>query len=661
MSAAGGPTAEPHAVLRCANCGADVPITSPATVTATCGHCSALLLRRDVDVELLGEVALPAPLRSRFQIGTEGRIGPRAFVVRGQVQLDHGAGLWNEWAAETDEGWIWIAEAQGEVHLYEEVEGVETPSRKKLPPIDKTTGAMRPAPDGDRDVWRPGDHVTIAGDRWRVRELGRGLVVTFKGEFPIRMKVQDRTTYVDLVRGAGEVATLDYTRPGKAEFLRGRLVSPSELVLDPSTIPDEAANEVKSARVSCPHCGGTIEVQDEESALTLGCSHCGSTLQRANQLDAYRAVEEADRIRREPDIPIGSVGTLGGEELQILGMLQKGVFADGQTWRWREYLARTSEGAYRWLVESDGHWTLARPIPMTQVKQMSGRLKLGDDTARIFSSGVATVDAVLGEFYWQVRVGDRATTSDYVHPKSGRMVSTEDTAFEASMSLAHHIEPSEVEAAFPAAELPKRRGIGPAQPNPHSAAAAWKVFALLVLALTGSCVAIRTTKANTIVHEATYGPTEGVAQKEKVEFSEQTFHVPDEGDNLRIRFRAKDLSNGYIGINGALVNEVTGEVITFATSLQFYSGRSGGENWSEGSRSRSVLLGSVPRGPYRLRLAHAGWDRGIMTPFEVQVRTDVPRVLWFVLALVALLVLPIITSIRAGAFETRRWQNSDFS
>ncbi|MEM9379481.1 MAG: hypothetical protein AAGB93_05970 [Planctomycetota bacterium] len=62
----------PLQILRCGNCGADVPITSPGTYVVTCEHCGTLSRRTDVELETIGEVALPAPLASLFQIGTEG-------------------------------------------------------------------------------------------------------------------------------------------------------------------------------------------------------------------------------------------------------------------------------------------------------------------------------------------------------------------------------------------------------------------------------------------------------------------------------------------------------------------------------------------------------------------------------------------------------------
>ncbi len=650
--------AQPLVQMRCSNCGADVPITSPATVTVTCGHCGTLCLRGDVDLQTLGEVALPAPLASHFQIGTEGVYDKRRFVVRGQIQLDHGAGLWNEWAAETDDGWLWIAEAQGEIQVYEEVEGAEVPGSDELPPIRSDTGEFDV--DGKSKTWRAGFRVEVNGKRWTIREIGRGTVVTFKGELPIRMKPGTRTTYVDLVRGATDVATLDFTRGGTPEFLAGHLVELDALQIDPGTQPDHIPENIAATAVTCLQCGGTIEVQDPDKALTLGCQHCGTILQRGNHMEAYHAAEVVETMKRKPAIPLGSRGELMGESVTVLGYLRRGVRADGRYYPWSEYLLRTDGGAYRWLVESSGHWIHSSPVSPSRFKNRGASVVLGSEKAKAFSAGKAVVDTVLGEFYWQVKVGESVDAKDFVHPASGRMVSLESSALEQAASLGYHVEPKVIEEAFPDAKLPKRRGVGAVQPSPFKPGAVWKTCILMLLLLTGSCVGLRAVKGPVLVHSQTYGPAATVPGQELVQFSD-TFPITLDKQNLKIKISSSRLSQGYLEIMGALVNEDTGEVTTFKTAVQRYSGSSGGESWSEGSRTASVLLGNVPKGSYRLRLASTPYDKATGAQFVVTLRSRVPRIVWYVLAVLALLVYPIIVGLRAGAFEAKRWSESDFA
>ena len=662
MSSFGDEGAASLQVMSCSRCGADVEITSPATVTVACDHCGTLLLRGDVALESLGEVALAAPLVSHFQIGTEGRLGGRAFTVRGQLQLDHGAGLWNEWAAETETGWVWIAEAQGEILVFEEVElhADESPGRGGLPDVNPKTGDMVPEKkrSGKSSKWAAGDSLPIGNTLWTVVEMGRGRVVACRGEFPIRIEVGVRTTYIDLALGTQQVATLDFTRPGEPEFLSGRRVPVASLELDPSTLPDHRPDRIKSVAVKCNQCGGKIEVQDADRALTLGCAHCGSVLSRERQTDAHRAVEGERELKSKPAIPIGSVGTLRGEEVTVLGYMRRGVFDDGRLWPWHEYLLRSENGAYRWLVESDGHWTIAGATSPAAVKTGGGRVHFGGNTYKHFSGGKAVVDTVLGEFYWQVKSGDAVSTADYINTKTSTLVSLERGPLAMAVSEAGHISRSELEEIFPAARLPKPKGVGIIEPNPVQMAPLWRSFAVLVLLLFGSCIAVRVHHANELVFSGQFGPTSAVSDTEQVEFSE-SFDIKANRANLKVTLGVPSVTQGYVALLGALVNEDSGEVIRFTASAQYYSGTSGGERWHEGNRRGSALIGKVPAGRYRMRLATRPYGKGAAQAFTIKAKSQVPRGLWFFLGLLALTAFPAVQSIRAGAFETRRWSNSD--
>ena len=172
-----------------------------------------------------------------------------------------------------------------------------------------------------------------------------------------------------------------------------------------------------------------------------------------------------------------------------------------------------------------------------------------------------------------------------------------------------------------------------------------------------SCVAMRVTLANKVVFTGEFGPTASTSDTEKVEFTE-SFTLEEKG-NLRITLKVPAVQQGYVGLLGGLVNEDTGEVTTFTTAAQYYSGSSGGERWSEGKRSGRTLLGKVPAGRYRMRLATRPYDKGTGQTFTVTAKTQVPYGLWTFLGFLALLVFPVIQSIRSGVFETKRWSKSD--
>src|SRR5580765_3752760 len=98
----------------CPQCGAAVAFQSSVTVFAVCGHCRSMVVRRDVNVELLGLQAELPPDLSPLQIGTRGEFDGQSFTLIGRVRIRYREGSWNEWLASFgEERWGWVAEAQG--------------------------------------------------------------------------------------------------------------------------------------------------------------------------------------------------------------------------------------------------------------------------------------------------------------------------------------------------------------------------------------------------------------------------------------------------------------------------------------------------------------------------------------------------------------------
>ena len=109
------------------------------------------------------------------------------------------------------------------------------------------------------------------------------------------------------------------------------------------------------------------------------------------------------------------------------------------------------------------------------------------ETFKHFQSATATTEFVLGEFPWQVRVGDRAETRDFVAPP--RMLSEERTAEETTWSLGTYMTGAQVWAAFSLpGKAPHARGVFANQPSDFmpragSLAKRWLLFAAIVIVL----------------------------------------------------------------------------------------------------------------------------------------------------------------------------------
>jgi hypothetical protein len=324
-------------------------------------------------------------------------------------------------------------------------------------------------------------------------------------------------------------------------------------------------------------------------------------------------------------------------------------------------------------------------------------------TFRHFQGGKATVDLVLGEVYWEVKIGETVATDDYVDPPT--MLSFESTKQERVASIGHYVESAEVQAAFgPDVVLPVQQGIAPHQPNLLAQAqrAWWKLAGLVLLAVVALWiffavraddrqvlkVASRHAPAPASVAPGVRGsvpstpapgapglPPAGVpAASPNVVFSEP-FELKAAKANLRFRFHAPGLQNGWLGVEGALVDLDGGEVRYFGLQTEHWSGTDDGESWSEGDRDATAYLGEVPAGRYAVRLEADGENTRssstsifgsstvdttpVPATWELEIKSQVPSHGRPLLVLLLLLIPPAIVSLRAFAFERRRWAESD--
>ena len=99
----------------CPNCGAPVSFQWSSSVQTVCQYCKSILVRTDVDLRKVGEVADLPPDSSPIQIMTEGQYGTHSFVVGGRIIYEYEQGAWNEWHFVMNDGTDgWLSDAQDE-------------------------------------------------------------------------------------------------------------------------------------------------------------------------------------------------------------------------------------------------------------------------------------------------------------------------------------------------------------------------------------------------------------------------------------------------------------------------------------------------------------------------------------------------------------------
>src|SRR5437879_13644383 len=150
-------------------------------------------------------------------------------------------------------------------------------------------------------------------------------------------------------------------------------------------------------------------------------------------------------------IPLGTRGKLRGTDYEVIGFQRRSTKVEGITYYWQEYVLFNPYKAIRYFSEYHGHWndiSVCKTLPAVGSKLGGSSLTANylGETYKHFQSAEANTDFVLGEFPWQVRVGELAEVTDFVHPP--RVLSSEKLQNEVTWSIGEYMYGREVWDAF---------------------------------------------------------------------------------------------------------------------------------------------------------------------------------------------------------------------
>ncbi len=648
----------------CPACGAQVIFKTGSSIVVVCEFCNSVVARTDRGIEDMGKVADVVESGSPLEVGLRGVYLGVAFELTGHVQLAHAAGgFWDEWYAHFSDGrWGWLAEAQGRFYLTFQI---QVPRPQLLPPFDSLQL-------GQPIMAIPAQQPPV------VAEKGTARMLAAEGEIPYLVTPGETYSYADLSGQAGVFGTLDYGEQPPLVFV-GREATLDDIGLAHATRTREREPQrVTASQLSCPKCGGPLELRAPDAAERVTCPNCGSLLDiNGGQLRYLTTLEPKGWGM---SIPMGATAEFEEKPLTVIGCMVRSVEFDAVRYYWQEYLLYNPAVGFRWLVESDAHWSYVKSVPPGEVSE-DGGARYGGRRFKMFQDATARAEYVQGEFYWRVTVGELARATDYIN--APQMLSKEVSvsagakggaieAHEINWSLGEYVPPKEIERKFNV-NLNSPSTIAPNQPFKHK-----KVYgywaALMALALVVGVLLMVTASRKTVFSQAytlqpqsrttsaTTAPADGDADAENTQV---IFAGPLElkgRQNIRIT-GAANVQNNWLYVAGDLIDQETGLVQQFDLPLESYSGVEEGESWSEGDSEQSTYVPALPEGRYTIRL-EAQWEKWNQTvPPQVSIRIEqgVPRIINIVLVLVALSILPLLVAIWHFSFERRRWADSSFN
>lgn len=636
----------------CPSCGAQIEFAIGSSAVVVCKYCHALVARTDRGVEDDGKVAALVDTGSPLRIGVTGKFRGIGYRLTGRTQMRHQAGgVWDEWYAAFDDGrWGWLAEAMGKFYLTFKTAEAHVPDIGEL-----RLGA--PVPQVDNFV---------------VAEIGTATLGSAEGELPWRPSPGETYRYADLSGPEMRFATLDYSEEKPLVF-KGVEATLDELGI--STGAGGRQARVAVAKLSCSNCGAPLELRAPDQAERVFCPHCGAGHDVAE--GTLRPLALLQKKKVTPLIPLGKSGTIDGTPYVVAGFMERSVTFD-RKYYWTEYLLYNQRKGFRWLVDSDDHWSFVEGISVADVIDTSApgsparEVPYKGRTFKLFQDADATVEYVLGEFYWKVEVGEKVLTADYIRPPEGLSKETTTAgAQEVNWSHAVYMPPEAVEKAF-GVSVPRPRIVGPMQPAPSTNTG--KLWAMFVAAAVVIAIVIGITRANRVVYKAAVSvptaadwtaptttappaPPGGKQQIVTTVFSPE-FDLPG-GQNLEIAAHA-NVTNSWAYVGGDLMNVNTGAVESFELPVEYYAGVDQGESWSEGSRNKSVYISAPPKGRYALRM-DVQWEKADGPVVAIEAREGVFRWTHLLALLIALTIPTVFNVVSARSFEVRRWRDSDYS
>lgn len=425
----------------------------------------------------------------------------------------------------------------------------------------------------------------------------------------------------------------------------------------------------------CPSCGSKVTLRAVGMTMSAVCSSCRSIIDTNNE--NYKVISKAAKVgRRAQVIPLGQRGKLHGTLWENIGYMERSDHSGEYTWS--EYLLFNPLKGFRWLTEFDGHWnyiltTKSKPIRNSNLGGGYGReyVRYLDKFYYLFLRGSATVGYVIGEFYWQVKNGERVKVEDYVAPPE--ILSLEKSNSEEVWSIGEYIDANDIKTAFQIdVPMPAQLGVAPNQPctTSNSSKECGKQWFQLIMALCVVQFLVLVLAKSEPVYTQEFIKSSSNYKLDTTPFA-SSFYSNSGSPEVTAPFELKhgvknveiklfsNVNNGWVEVQGELVNDDTGESIDFNQGVEYYSGYDSDGSWTEGSKYNSVVLSSVPSGKYHLNVeSSSDVESG---SFTLTVKRDVVTWSNFLWAFLLLSLIPLVLWWRSWRFELSRWSQSDFS
>lgn len=411
--------------------------------------------------------------------------------------------------------------------------------------------------------------------------------------------------------------------------------------------------------LKCPNCFKAIKIATYPLAQSCVCAGCGTFYAIENHQPDKKGNNKNNLF--DPLLALGTKGVLKDVAYEVIGYTQKQEQTAYKS-KWREYVLFNPAYGLAFLSEYDGHWiflkeTISCPVVVNDnIKEF----EYGKKTFNLFNSYTYKVDEAKGEFPYNIFDNKSTLVKEYISPPE-IWIREKDNREGITWFYGQHISIKEITTAFTiSSSIPWRVGTGAVQPTGYmgiqkSITTALLAFLLLLIIH----LLFMFSRQEKVILDRTYNT---------VDSADKTIIVTEKFDLTRWRSHltfdiSAPVNNSWFELSATLVNTVTGEEFSMQKGVEYYSGYTDGESWSDGSASETAYITNIPAGTYFLQMEGTREHTAAykINNFSVKVVYDAAhyRNFWFAVLLV--LIWPLVNYLISSQREKNRWDNSPFS
>ena len=178
--------------------------------------------------------------------------------------------------------------------------------------------------------------------------------------------------------------------------------------------------------ITCPSCSASLDLR-LPNAETISCSSCGSVIDLSDNLAILEKLQ-AKNFKPNSFLKLGMIGTIGGQEYQIIGRIcyqsklsewddeDNKYYSD--EWPFDSWILVNEDYQYRYISEDTEGYYFSRPIVPTSPSvpsQYENYLSLFKDrpSRLILEKADSKIVYFEGEFTWRPKMYDRTSSAEY--------------------------------------------------------------------------------------------------------------------------------------------------------------------------------------------------------------------------------------------------------